>query len=200
MLTTGQHSFQALAGLLKADRSIRRFKHSEAVDRQTLTELVALTRFCASGRNIQPLKYRLVCTPEECEAIFPHLAWAGYYKDWDGPAPDERPAAYIVQCIDTAIAPDCLCDDGLHLQAISLGACAIGLGGCIIKAFNANAVADALSLPATLKPRYVYAIGVPAEEAVITVPGDDGDMRYFRDADDRQCVPKRPLDEIIIPD
>lgn len=93
-----------------------------------------------------------------------------------------------------------MCDDGLHLQAISLGATAMGLGGCIIKAFNAKALADVLALPPTLKPLYVYALGKPAEDVVITAIRHDGDYKYFRDSSDRQCVPKRDIDDVIISD
>lgn len=189
-----------VAGLLKKDRSYRRFDNSVQIDCETLSRLVALTRYCSSGRNLQPLKYRIVPTSELCKSIFPLLAWAGYYKDWDGPAPHERPSAYIIQCLDTELTSDCMCDDGLHLQAISLGAAAMGLGGCIIKAFNAKALADVLALPSTLKPLYVYALGKPAEEVVITDLRQDGDYKYYRDSTDRQCVPKRDIDDVIISD
>lgn len=190
--------FDLLSQLLKNDRSVRRFDHSKKVSNKTLRELVSLTRYCASGRNLQPLKYYLVSSDQECEAVFPTLLWAGYYKDWDGPAPEERPTGFIVQCLDTELTKTLLCDDGLQLQAISLGATAMGLGRCIIKAFDAPALAKILSLPDHLKPRYVYAVGVPAEEVRLTELTSDGDIKYFRDECDRQCVPKRSLDDILI--
>lgn len=190
--------FIMLSQLLRKDRSIRRFDNTKKVSRETLLRLVELTRYCSSGRNLQPLKYYIASTEQECDMIFPYLAWAGYYKDWAGPSPAERPVAYIIQCLDTGLTTNCLCDDGLHLQAISLGATAMGLGGCIIKAFNAAGIADALNLPATCKPLYVYALGAAAEEVVITEVNPDGDIRYFRDDSDRQCVPKRPVDDLLL--
>ena len=183
--------------LLLADRSVRRFESDMEITRELLERLVGLTRYCASGRNLQPLRYRIVDCPKEKDAIFPLLKWAGYYTEWDGPELSQRPAAYLIQCLDTDLTESCLCDDGLNLQAITLGATALGLGACIIKAFNAPALAEVLDLPEQLKPLYVLALGVPAEETKI-VPMTDGDYKYFRDEADAQCVPKRSLEELII--
>ncbi len=192
------NSFEILQDLLARDRSTRRFDASRPVGADTLTRLVDLTRYCASGRNAQPLRYRLVTDPAECDALFPALAWAGYYKDWDGPAPHERPTAYLIQCLDTEMGKDCLADDGLQLQAITLGATALGLSGCIIKAFNKVKVTEALSIPERYTPRYVLALGYAAETVKLVPMGADGDIKYFRNEADEQCVPKRALNELII--
>lgn len=189
--------FDILKKLLKRDRSVRRFDQSRPIDHDTLVSLVDLTRYCASGRNLQPLRYRLVSDPSECEALFPALAWAGYYQDWDGPEPGQRPVAYIVQCLDTELTENLLCDDGLNLQAITLGATALGFNGCIIKSFNLAQVKETLSLDPKFKPIYVVALGYPDEEVVITEM-KDGDYKYFRDYKDRQCVPKRNTGSLII--
>lgn len=193
--------YDQLKALLMADRSRRRFHADRPVSRQTLLRLAELCIYTASGRNAQPLRYRLVCDPGECAALFPALSWAGYFKDWDGPEVAERPAAYMVQCLDTRFGPDCLCDDGLQLQAITLGATTLGLGGCIIKAFDAQKVSQALRLPADMKPRYVLALGYPCEEVKIemTDGNPEADFKYWRSADGVHHVPKRPLSELIIP-
>lgn len=190
--------FELLKDLLIKNRSIRRFDSSKIISESTLRSLVELTRFCASGRNLQPLRYRLVTNPNECDALFPALAWAGYYKDWDGPEENERPVAYLVQCIDTELAQDCLCDDGLQLEAITLGATALGISGCIIKAFNVSALIESLSIPPRFKPRYVLALGYPSEKAEIVNLKPDGDIKYYRDESDTQCVPKRSIDTLLI--
>lgn len=190
--------FDTLKSLLESDRSIRRFDHSRPVTHSTLRSLVDLTRYCASGRNLQPLRYRMVTDATECEALFQALAWAGYYKDWDGPSPDQRPTAYLIQCLDTQLTADCLCDDGLQLQAITLGAAALGIGACIIKSFNLRVVTETFRLPSHLTPLYVVALGYPAETARIVPLPADGDIRYFRSPESEQCVPKRQLDSLII--
>lgn len=192
--------FEELKRLLIEDRSIRRFEQSRRIGMEKLTELVGLTRLCASGRNMQPLRYRIVDSETDCAAMYPLLAWAGYFKDWDGPEEGERPAAYLIQCLDTSYGENCLCDDGLQLQAITLGARSLGIGACIIKAFNAPKLKQILGLPDGIEPRYVLALGYPAEKPVIedTDGTPDADIKYFRTADGKHHVPKRPLSEIII--
>lgn len=190
-------TFEMLKELLLSNRSIRRFDNSRAISRHTLESLVELTRYCASGRNLQPLRYRIVCKPEECAALFPALAWAGYYKDWDGPSSNERPVAYLVQCLDTQLTENPMCDEGLQLEAITLGASALGIHGCIIKAFNASMVKESLKLADNMKPCYVLALGYASETARI-VEINAGDYKYFRNDADEQCVPKRPLHELLI--
>ena len=186
--------------LLKSDRTVRRFKGDVEVSREWLAQIVELARYCASGRNAQPLRYVVVDEKEMREKIYPLLKWAGYYKDWDGPEPGERPSAYLVQCLDTHYGADCLCDDGLQLQAMTLGLTTLGLGGCIIKAFDPVGLASVLHLDARYKPRYVLAVGVPAEE--IRLENMDGseeaDFKYYRTPDGVHHVPKRPLSELIL--
>lgn len=84
------------------------------------------------------------------------------------------------------------------MQAITLGAAALGIGACIIKSFNREALTEALHLPDYLTPLYVLALGYPAETARIVPLPADGDIRYYRSPESEQCVPKRPLDELII--
>lgn len=192
------NKFEELKGLLLSDRSVRRFDSSRRISLSELEELVGITRYCASGRNLQPLRYRLVTKPEECDLVFPTLAWAGYYKDWDGPSENERPVAYIVQCLDTEITNNCLCDDGLQLQAITLGATAKGISGCIIKSFNKQKLIDTLQIPHRYTPLYVLALGYAAERVKIVDVGSDGDIKYYRDEESTQCVPKRPVSELFI--
>lgn len=187
--------FESYKELLISDRSYRRFDESKKITEEELLKLVELTRYCASGRNLQPLRYRIVSSEEECDKVFRLLAWAGYLTDWDGPEAGERPVAYLVQCLDGRLAKDCLCDDGLQLQAITLGARTLGMGGCILKAFDPNKMKEALGLEEYYLPRYVLALGYPVEEVVIEDMGEDidADYKYWRTADGIHHVPKRPL-------
>ncbi len=193
-------SFSAIKNLLEHDRSVRRFDQNHPITHESLLDIVSLAGLCASGRNLQPLRYRIVETPEECARFFPLLKWAGYLTDWEGPKEGERPVAYLVQCLDTRLTQALLCDDGIQLQALTLGATALGLGGCIIKSFNMPEAKKVLGLPEYMKPLYVLALGYPVEKVVLE-PTDgslDADIRYWRDAEGVHHVPKRPLSELII--
>jgi nitroreductase len=191
-------AFKELKELLLKDRSIRRFDASQSIDIDTLRNLVDLTRYCASGRNLQPLRYHIVVKEAECQLVYPLLAWAGYLSDWDGPEQSERPVAYLVQCLDTDLTNNCLCDDGLQIQAITLGAAALGIGACIIKSFNAPKLQNVLSLPCNMQPRYVIAMGYPVEKVVIESMSSPESIEYYRTPDGVHHVPKRSLDELII--
>lgn len=192
-------SFKNFRDLMMNDRTRRRFDASRPIPFSTLSELVELTRYCASGRNAQPLRYFIAHTPEQCDKIYPLLKWAGYYSDWDGPDAEERPTAYLIQCLDTTLGSNCLCDDGLQLQSITLGATTLGLAGCIIKAFNAPKLAQELEIPERYAPRYVLALGFPREEVALEdMTSEDADFKYYRTSDAIHHVPKRTLTQLII--
>ena len=128
------------------------------------------------------------------------MKWAGYFKEWNGPSPEERPVAYIIQCIDTNLSTNCLCDDGLHLEAITLGASLLGIHSCIIKSFNPTEISTVLNIPQRYTPLYVLALGYPAEtvELTDTYGSDNADIKYYRTPESVHIVPKRPLKELII--
>ena len=152
-----------IKNLIAANRSYRRFVEHQAVTCETLRELVDLARLSASGANRQPLKYLLSCTHERNELIFPHLAWAGYLRDWPGPAEGERPAAYIVILGDTAISSSFGVDHGIAAQSILLGATERGLGGCIIASIQRQALRETLDIDPRYEILLVLALGQPQE-------------------------------------
>ncbi|HOX95638.1 MAG TPA: nitroreductase family protein, partial [Syntrophales bacterium] len=90
--------------LVMRNRSYRRFYEDVPISLETLRELVDLARLSASAANMQPLKYVLSCDRMRNAMIFEHLAWAGYLKEWPGPAEGERPSAYIVMLGDRSIS------------------------------------------------------------------------------------------------
>lgn len=189
--------YKELKEMMIRNRSYRRFDESVRISEDELKELVDLCRYTASGRNLQPLKYRLATSEEECAKVYPHLKWAGYLADWDGPKPGERPAAYLIQCLDTALTTNLLCDDGIQLEALTLGAVSKGLGCCIIKSFNKKEIKEVLGLSDELDPIYVLAIGKPVE-TVILEEMKDGEIEYWRDEEQKHHVPKRTLKEILV--
>ena len=184
--------------LIIRNRTYRRFYQEVAIERQTLRELVDLARLSASAGNLQPLKYMLSCEPQKNDLIFPHLAWAGYLKDWPGPSQGERPSAYIIILGDTEISRSFGCDYGIAAQSILLGATEKGLGGCIIGTIQRDQLRKALDIPSRYEILLVLALGKPKETVAIETVDSTGDIKYWRDSEGVHHVPKRPLDEIII--
>ncbi len=184
--------------LVMRNRSCRRFDQSVAVTRQTLEELVDLARLSPSAANLQPLKYILSCEPEMNARIFPHLAWAGYLKNWPGPSEGERPAAYAVMLNDTEISCSAGCDHGIAAQSMLLGAVEKGLAGCMIGLIRRDDLRAELAIPEQYEILLVIALGQPKEKAVIEAVGPEGDIKYYRDDAGTHHVPKRSLDELIL--
>jgi nitroreductase len=187
-----------IAQLVRQNRSCRRFFEDRAVSRETLLSLVDLARLSASAANLQPLKYALAWESETNAAIFATLAWAGYLKEWPGPAPGERPAAYIVVLGDKEIAANFGCDHGIAAQSILLGARAQGLGGCMIGSIKKDQLRQVLALPARYDILLVIALGAPKEEVVLEEVKPGGDIKYWRDEKGVHHVPKRRLEDVIV--
>lgn len=187
-----------LEELIRKNRSYRRFYQDVPVTMETLRELVNLARLSASAANLQPLKYILSCDAETNALIFPHTRWAGYLKDWPGPAEGERPAAYIIILGDTTITKSFGCDHGIAAQSIMLGATERGLGGCMIGSIDRDGLRRALNIPDHFEILLILALGKPKEEVVIEEVGPDGDIRYYRDPDGVHHVPKRALKDLIV--
>ncbi len=187
-----------LKDLVLKNRSYRRFYQDRPISRETLTELVDLARFSATGSNMQPLRFILSADAEKNAQIFPTLAWAGYLKDWGGPAEGERPSAYIVILLDKEIRQSAGCDHGIAAQSIMLGAVEKGLGGCMIGSIKRDELRQVLNIPDRYDILLVLALGVPKETVVLDDIGPEGSTKYWRDSAGVHHVPKRSLDELII--
>jgi len=184
--------------LITKSRSYRRFFQEVAIDRRILREVVELARLSPSAANLQPLKYILSCESKKNAFIFQHLGWAGYLKDWPGPAEGERPSAYIIILGDTEITRSFGCDHGIAAQSILLGAAERGLGGCMIGTIKKEELRKALNIPSRYEILLVLALGKHRETVVIEPVGTGGDIKYWRDKKGVHHVPKRPLDELIL--
>lgn len=187
-----------LKELALRNRSYRRFNQEVSIDLETLRQLVDLARLSPSEANLQPLKYILSCDAQNNASVFPHLRWAAYLKDWIGPSEGERPSAYIIILGDKKIRESFGCDHGIAAQSILLGAAERGFGGCIMGTIRRPGLRQALRIPAHYEILLVVAIGKPKETVEIEAIGPGGDIRYWRDDEDKHHVPKRSLDEIIV--
>lgn len=183
--------------LIKKSRSYRRFDESKPIKDEELNLMIEAARFSPSSRNIQPIKYVVSNSAEMNSKIFSTLGWAGHLTDWDGPAEGERPAAYIIQVLDTEIAGNCSCDNGITAQSILLQAVELGYGGCIIASVKREGLSNILGL----EPRYsiiqVIAFGVPVEKVVVD-DMENNNFKYWREENGTHHVPKRTVEELIL--
>lgn len=186
-----------LYDLILKNRSYRHFDESVRLTEEDLLALIDAARLSPSAGNLQRIRYATVTDPTACDALFRNLAFAAYLKDWDGPAPGERPAAYLV--FFTEKTPDATLgiDIGIAAEAVLLSAVERGLGGCVIRSFRREAV-DALFSADGLHAELVIALGKPAETVRLTGM-KDGDVRYYRLSDGTHMVPKRALKDLVIP-
>lgn len=185
-----------ISEVIKKNRSYRRFFADRAVDTDTLVDIVNDSRLCPSAANRQRLRVALVNDEAGKEGIFSTLKFAGYLKDWAGPAEDERPAAYIVLCSESELDTLLAIDLGIFAQTILLSATERGLGGCMFRAFGAERVAEVIGVEG-MKPHLVIALGTPSERVELTSVRD-GDIKYYRDGEDTHFVPKYSAEELII--
>jgi nitroreductase len=188
-----------LKDLILRSRSYRRFDESVPVPMSMLRELVELARFSPSGANRQPLKFKLYNEEADRERIFPCLAWAGALRDWPGPAQGERPMAYVMILGDTEISKNFATDEGIMAQSMMLGAAESGFGGCMLGAINRKRLREELAIPDRYEILLILALGKPAEKVVLEDLAPGASINYWRDEEDVHHVPKRTLEELILP-
>jgi nitroreductase/predicted cupin superfamily sugar epimerase len=182
--------------LLLKNRSYRRFYQEEPLDMSILEDIIADVRVAPSAANLQPLKFVLVNDRGFNNKIFPCMKWAGYLKDWPGPAEGERPAAYIVILGNRELSANISWDYGIAMQTILLSAVAKGYGGCAIAAFDKEKVREILAISPELEVAAVIALGKPKEKVVIEdAVGED--IKYWRDVEGIHHVPKRKVADLI---
>jgi len=144
---------EGLLKLIKERRSIRNFT-SKKVPIEEIDELLEAARLAPSGGNVQPLRYVIVTSREAIEAI--KMISPGLFGE---------PPAMIVMCFNKdKILPTSqvhFIDLGTALQNILLMAYSKGLGCCTIASFDAEGVAELLSLPNKIKPVLLLVLGYP---------------------------------------
>ena len=185
--------------LMIKERSYRSFDESVKIDRKTLVGFVENARLIPSSVNLQPLKYRICNTKDECDTMLSLTKWAALLKDYEIPPKGHAPTAYVVICTDKNVSDKSIFDKdvGVAAQTVMLSAVEAGFGGCMIGNFNPSKVAEALKLPEGVVPSLVLGLGKPDEKIIVEPIGENGSS-YYRDADGNHRVPKRSLDEIIL--
>ena len=182
--------------IIRKSRSYRRFDETKKQTREVLLSIVEAARFSPSAGNMQRLRFRLVNEPEETAYLFDQLAWAGYLKEWDGPAPGERPTSYILIMTKTQPGEILGMDIGIAAQSMMLKAVSLGLGGCMLASFHKEKT-EARFAPEGYRIALVLALGAPVERVELE-DTKDGDIHYYRLSDATHRVPKLPLDTLVL--
>ena len=185
-----------LKDLVKKARSYRRFDNSYVISDEVIFDLVDTARLTPSAANRQQLKYIVSNTSNQNELIYPHLNWAGYLLDWNGPEPEQRPSAYIILYTDADLTPLVSFDAGIIGQTIQLTATSMELGACMIASFDKNKLKKVLNLSPEQEIVLVIALGKPDETIVLTDVKEDGCIKYYRDEKSVHYVPKRKIEDI----
>jgi len=184
--------------IVKKNRSYRVYYEEKVIPNDTLIEFVDNARLIPSSMNLQLSKY-YIADYDKRHIVFPHLKWAAYLADWDGPKEGERPAAYIIILSDQNISSNVKFDHAIAAQTILLSAVEKDMGGCIIGTIiNKEGLAQSLNIPDHCTIELVVALGFPKEKIILKEinPGDD--IKYYRDSEGNHYVPKRKLADIII--
>ncbi len=184
--------------LIRKNRSYRRFYEEEFLTVDLLHELIDNARLSASAANLQPLRYIVVNNREMNDKVFDTLRWAGYLKDWEGPQPGERPAAYIILLGDKEFSKHHHYDAGIAIQSMLLGAAEQGYGGCIFASVDRDKLSQVLAISEKQEILLVLALGKPKEKVIIQEIDDKEDIKYYRDKNRVHYVPKRKLSDIIL--
>lgn len=179
---------------ITARRSIRRFQ-DRPVDIDTLIRLVDLARLCATGGNLQPLRYMVVHEKTARDQVFEKLHWAMYLPGFRI-SKTERPAGYIVLLSKADQAGRCQYEIGAASTTIALAAVEFGLSTCILAAFDRQSIAQALELPDCYHPELVIAIGYASQSSHV-VPFA-GSFQYAECSNGDMVVPKLSLEDVLI--
>ncbi|MBE6632493.1 MAG: nitroreductase [Ruminococcaceae bacterium] len=189
-----------LKELVIKNRSYRSFSPDRKITKDEVLELIDSARLTPSAMNLQPLKYRVCISDEECDKVLPLTAWAGKLRPLVLPPKGHAPSAYIIVCTDTEVVKepkDTWRDVGICAQTILLRASEMGLGGCMLGAFSAEKISEALDIDRRYIPTLIIALGEPDENIQLKeLDGDD--TSYYRTENGTHVVPKRKLEDVII--
>ena len=182
--------------LIKKRRTIRKFQNRE-IPYNLLESYVDAARLIPSAANLQPLKYAIVNDSKMNDKVFETLKWAGYLKGTYTPKENERPAGYIIVCVDFNISKaNYDMDVGAACENIILSALDDGIGACWLASVDREKLSKLLCLSDNLAVSCVVALGYPSEAPKDTEM-QNGDVKYYL-KDGVLNVPKRSLKEVII--
>ncbi|MBO4743692.1 MAG: nitroreductase family protein [Bacteroidales bacterium] len=193
--TVVRRNTPSLDTLLLKNRSHRAFDISYVVARRQLDAIVSVNTKLPSGRNAQRLRFKLIEASAGGADFCRFLHFGGYLPELHLPTPGTEPQAFIVVCSTEAETPTIDIDLGISLQSMALKAVEIGLNVLIVRAFDREAVKEALGID--LEPLAVLAIGKGLDKIELTEVPAGSDLRYYR-KDGIHFVPKIKLEDLLV--
>lgn len=148
--------------LVQKRYSLRNYQEKQVEKEKILTVLEA-GRLAPSAVNYQPLRYIVVTDPDKISKVL-----ESYPRKWIQNVP-----AIIVVCGDHNQSwkrkdgkDHCDIDAAIAISHMTLAATEIGLGTCIVCAFDAKLCHENLNLPENLEVEALLPIGYPADENI----------------------------------
>lgn len=179
------------------NRTIRRFDTAKLVTDADLEYCLRCASMVASAGNLQRLRYVTVIGKAAGKA-FSKISLGGYLPPKKKPSSDVAPTAYIVLTAENE-NPDAnlLIDAGISAEAITLAACELGIGACMIRNFDKEYFSS-LCEGNYPYPILVIALGYPKEEAKIVEASVGDSLKYYKNDEDINVVPKLTIEELVI--
>lgn len=183
--------------LAQKTRTIRRFDRSEIVTDTDLTYVLECARSSASAGNLQRLRFATI-TGEEADKAFTKVSLGGLLPPEKKPTFDVAPSAYIVLTSkEETPDPNLLIDTGIAAEAIVLSAAERGIGACMIRNFNKEYFATAVTEEFPF-PILVIALGYPLEISKTVDVKAGESLKYYKNKNEENIVPKLMLYDLII--
>ena len=182
--------------LVSKARTIRRFDTSKTITDADLMHVLECARRVASAGNLQRLRYVTV-NGEAAKSSFSNISLGGFLPPEKKPTEAVAPTAYVVISSYTD-EPDAnlLIDVGISAEAMVLAAAEMGIAACMIRNFN-KAHFTFEKEGKTAFPILVIALGYPAETAMAVDVNDGESLKYYKNDEDVNVVPKLMLEDLI---
>ncbi len=186
-----------IVDLLEKTRTYRRFDNSKLVMSKDVESIVSSVRYAASAGNLQRIRY-ITVGHERAPEVFSHIALGGYLPKEKKPDAFVAPTSYILMLTETD-TPDVnlSIDIGISAEAIVLTARELGIGSCMIRNFDKEYFSK-LATGTGYSPILVIALGYPAEEVKIVSAETRDCLKYYKDENDVNAVPKLGTDALIL--
>lgn len=185
---------QHLLECIKGRRTIRYFKEDKEVEEEKITKILDAGRWAPSAGNVQD--WIFIVTKDKALKMLLAEACAGQY--WMTKAP-----VLIAVCSDTkrlkllfgerGLNFYSIVDNAMAVQNMLLTAYSLGLGNCIVAAFDEEKVRRILKLPEEIKPVALIPIGYTSEKPKIPKRKDLGFHVFFDRYGQRVKKPEKKI-------